>query len=82
MKEEMTDLYQSAFVAMVLDIQPDIVMRGTIAVFAFPRTREVLDAMRSYLEGTVVNAYELCRSIKHLRAAMLIKKRENRNHET
>lgn len=73
---ELSDLYISSAVSLIVNITPEYTIHDGKVYFRFPRTSAVSEAMVSYNNGIMLNAFDFATRIKRLRAMMLVKKNE------
>ncbi len=72
MKEYVTaDLYLSAAICTMLDINPAFKFERGRVLFSFPMSDALHGAMNNYNAGAPINAYEFAQTIKRLRGEMM-----------
>ncbi len=71
-----SDLYLASAISLLLKIIPEYELTQGKIFFHFPKSPELYEAVASYSDGVMLNAYEFAFRIKRLRADMLIRKNE------
>lgn len=71
-----SDLYLASAVSLLLKIFPEYELAQGKILFHFPKSPELYEAIASYSDGILLNAYEYAFRIKRLRAEMLLRKNE------
>jgi hypothetical protein len=71
---ESADLYLSAGISILLNLQPTFKVENRRTLFVYPISDDLYKAMNAYNSGIAINAYEYAQMIKRLRAEMLMRR--------
>lgn len=69
------ELYSSAFLSIILKIEPSLTVDYPRVFFTFPASDVLYRALNEYNSGARVNALEYSEAIKKLRGRMLTEKK-------
>ncbi len=76
---ELSDVYLSAAVSIILNTQPTLKVHNHRTLFCFPASDDLYKAMNDFNNGAALNALEYAQMIKRLRAEMLMRRKMEAN---